>query len=218
MNKRIVLGVTGIRSEYDIMSSVFAAIEKHPQLDLQLIVTGAHLADSYGYTVKDIKNDGFKIADEIESLINGDMLSSRVKGLAIQLQGMVQTVVRVKPDFLLVLGDREEAMSTALIGAYMNIPVAHIAGGDRVIGNVDDQVRHAVTKLAHIHFVTNQESYERVISMGEQPFRVFNTGNPGLDRLLEVKDLSYEQLSERLGFELTEGEPFKAKSMSEPAR
>jgi GDP/UDP-N,N'-diacetylbacillosamine 2-epimerase (hydrolysing) len=190
------------------MSSVFAAIEKHPQLDLQLIVTGAHLADSYGYTVKDIKNDGFKIADEIESLINGDMLSSRVKGLAIQLQGMVQTVVRVKPDFLLVLGDREEAMSTALIGAYMNIPVAHIAGGDRVIGNVDDQVRHAVTKLAHIHFVTNQESYERVISMGEQPFRVFNTGNPGLDRLLEVKDLSYEQLSERLGFELTEGEPF----------
>lgn len=208
MNKRIVLGVTGIRSEYDIMSSVFAAIEKHPQLDLQLIVTGAHLADSYGYTVKDIKNDGFKIADEIESLINGDMLSSRVKGLAIQLQGMVQTVVRVKPDFLLVLGDREEAMSTALIGAYMNIPVAHIAGGDRVIGNVDDQVRHAVTKLAHIHFVTNQESYERVISMGEQPFRVFNTGNPGLDRLLEVKDLSYEQLSERLGFELTEGEPF----------
>lgn len=208
MNKRVVLGVTGIRSEYDIMSSVFKAIEEHPQLALELIVTGAHLADSYGYTIKDIRNDGFKIADEIESLVNGDMLSSRVKGLAIQLQGMVQTVVRVKPDFLLVLGDREEAMSTALIGVYMNIPVAHIAGGDRVIGNVDDQVRHAVTKLAHIHFVTNQESYERVISMGEQPFRVFNTGNPGLDRLVKVKELSYEQLSERLGFELKKGEPF----------
>jgi GDP/UDP-N,N'-diacetylbacillosamine 2-epimerase (hydrolysing) len=208
MNKRVVLGVTGIRSEYDIMSSVFKAIEEYPQLDLELIVTGAHLADSYGYTIKDIRNDGFKIADEIESLVNGDRLSSRVKGLAIQLQGMVQTVVRVKPNFLLVLGDREESMSTALIGAYMNIPVAHIAGGDRVIGNVDDQVRHAVTKLAHIHFVTNQESYERVISMGEQPFRVFNTGNPGLDRLVKVKELSYEQLSERLGFELKEGEPF----------
>lgn len=208
MNKRVVLGVTGIRSEYDIMSSVFKAIVEHPQLDLELIVTGAHLADSYGCTIKDIRNDGFKIADEIESLVNGDGLSSRVKGLAIQLQGMVQTVVRVEPDFLLVLGDREESISTALLGAYMNIPVAHIAGGDRVIGNVDDQVRHAVTKLAHIHFVTNQESYERVISMGEQPFRVFNTGNPGLDRLVKVNELSYEQLSNRLGFELKEGEPF----------
>ena len=115
MNKRVVLGVTGIRSENDIMSSVFKAIEEYPQLDLELIVTGAHLADSYGYTIKDIRNDGFKIADEIESLVNGDRLSSRVKGLAIQLQGMVQTVVRVKPNFLLVLGDREESMSTALI-------------------------------------------------------------------------------------------------------
>lgn len=205
---RKIVGVTGIRSEYDIMSSVFKAIEEHPQLDLELIVTGAHLADSYGYTINDIRNDGFKIADEIESLVNGDRLSSRVKGLAVQLQGMVQTVVRVKPDFLLVLGDREESMSTALIGAYMNIPVAHIAGGDWVVGNVDDQVRHAVTKLAHIHFVTNQESYERVVSMGEQPFRVFNTGNPGLDRLVKVNELSYEQLSKRLGFELKEGEPF----------
>ncbi len=208
MNKRVVIGVTGIRSEYDIMSSVFKAIEEHPQLDLELIVTGAHLSDSYGYTIQDIRDDGFMIADEIESLVNGDRLSSRVKGLAIQLQGMVQTVVRVKPDFLLVLGDREESISTALVGAYMNIPVAHIAGGDRVIGNVDDQVRHAVSKLAHIHFVTTQESYERVISMGEQPFRVFNTGNPGLDRLIKVNELPYEQLSERLGFELKHGEPF----------
>lgn len=207
MNKRIILGVTGIRSEYDIMSSVFRAIKEHPQLDIELIVTGAHLSDAYGYTINDIKNDGFKIAEEIESLINGDMLSSRVKGLAIQLQGMIQTVVRVEPDFLLVLGDREESISTALIGAYMNIPVAHIAGGDRVIGNVDDQVRHAVTKLAHIHFVTNQESYDRVVAMGEQAFRAFNTGNPGLDRLINVERLYDEQLSEKLGFKINVGEP-----------
>lgn len=205
---RKVIGVTGIRSEYDIISSVFKAIDKHPQLDLELIVTGAHLSDSYGYTIQEIKNDGFKIADEIESLINGDMLSSRVKGLAIQLQGIVQTVTRIKPDFLLVLGDREEAISTALTGAYMNVPIAHIAGGDRVIGNVDDQVRHAVTKLAHIHFVSNQESYERIISMGEQSFRVFNTGNPGLDRFLKIPELSYSELSKQLGFELNDKEPF----------
>lgn len=202
-----VLGVTGIRSEYDIMSSVFRAIASHPGLELQLAVTGAHLADAFGRTVEEVYSDGFVIADEIESLLNGDRASFRVKGLAIQLQGLVQTVTKVKPDILLVLGDREEAMTTALVGAYMNIPVAHIAGGDRVIGNVDDQVRHAVTKLAHLHFVTNRESKERILRLGEQPFRVFDVGNPGLDRLLEVPVIDAAELSRRLGFAINDGEP-----------
>lgn len=208
MNPKIrVLGVTGIRSEYDIMSSVFRAIDKHPSLDLQLAVTGAHLSDAFGHTIDEIRADGFVIADEIESLLNGDQTSFRVKGLAIQLQGLIQTVSRIKPDILLVLGDREESMTTALVGAYMNIPVAHIAGGDRVIGNVDDQVRHAVTKLAHLHFVTNHESKERILRLGEQPFRVFDVGNPGLDRLLEVPVIDTTELSKRLGFTIVDGEP-----------
>jgi len=206
-NKRKILGITGIRSEYDIMSSVFSAIEEHPALELEVVITGAHLADAFGYTAREVRSDGFVVADEVESLINGDQASSRVKGLAIQLQGLIQTICRVHPDFLIVLGDREEAMTTALAGAYMNIPVAHIAGGDRVVGNVDDQVRHAVTKLSHLHFVTNQESYERVIRLGEQPFRIHNTGNPGLDRLLAVSPLSAKELSERLGFAIEDGEP-----------
>lgn len=204
---RKVLGLTGIRSEYDIMSSVFRAIAGHPDLDLQLIVTGAHLSEAYGHTIDEIRGDGFVVADEIESLLSGDQASSRVKGLAIQLQGLVQTVARIKPDILLVLGDREEAMTTALVGAYMNIPVAHIAGGDRVIGNVDDQIRHAVTKLAHLHLVTNQESKERILRLGEQPFRVFDVGNPGLDRLLEVPIIDTLELSNRLGFSIVDGEP-----------
>lgn len=204
---RKVLGVTGIRSEYDIMSSVFRSIAGHPDLDLQLIVTGAHLSEAYGHTIDEIRGDGFVVADEIESLLSGDQASSRVKGLAIQLQGLVQTVARIKPDILLVLGDREEAMTTALVGAYMNIPVVHIAGGDRVIGNVDDQIRHAVTKLAHLHLVTNQESKERILRLGEQPFRVFDVGNPGLDRLLEVPVIDTLELSRRLGFSIVDGEP-----------
>ncbi|HBZ81751.1 UDP-N-acetylglucosamine 2-epimerase [Brevibacillus sp. FSL K6-0770] len=207
MKKRKVLGVTGIRSEYDIMSSVYCAIESHPNLELELIVTGAHLSDAYGLTVNEIKQDGFFIAEEIESLINGDQASARVKGLAIQLQGLVQAVNRIKPDFLLVLGDREESMTTALVGAYMNIPVAHVAGGDRVVGNVDDQVRHAVSKLAHLHFVTNEESATRLLKMGEQSFRVYNTGNPGLDRIRQTPVLSRKELSTRLGFTIEENEP-----------
>lgn len=205
--KRLVLGVTGIRSEYDIMSSVFSAIQRHPGLELQLVVTGAHLSDAYGLTVEEVRADNFVVADEVQSLLNGDEDSFRVKGLAVQLQGLVQTVARLRPDLMIVLGDREEAMTAALVAAYMNIPLAHICGGDRVIGNVDDQVRHAVTKLAHLHFATNRESAERILRLGEQDFRVFNLGNPGLDRMLNVPTLTMAELSLRLGFEIAEGEP-----------
>jgi len=205
--KKKILAVTGIRSEYDIMSSVFRAISERSDLDLQLAVTGAHLSDAYGHTVDEVRKDGFIIADEIESLLNSDQGSARVKGLGIQLQGLVQTASRINPDWLLVLGDREESITTALVGAYMNIPVAHIGGGDRVIGNVDDQVRHAVTKLAHLHFTTNQESADRIIRLGEQPFRVHNVGNPGLDRLLTVPELSAEELSQSLGIHIDDDEP-----------
>ena len=200
--------MSGIRSEYDIMSSVFKAIHNHSELELRLVVTGAHLSDHHGLTINEIHKDEFLIVDKIDSLLSSNEASSRVKGLAIQLQGLVQTAVRVKPDILLVLGDREEAITTALVGAYMNIAVAHICGGDRVIGNVDDQVRHAVTKLAHLHFVTNEESARRVADLGEQNFRIFNVGNPGLDRLLDVPAIDMATLSSSIGFDLLENEPY----------
>ncbi|NYT39218.1 UDP-N-acetylglucosamine 2-epimerase (hydrolyzing) [Sphingomonas sp. R-74633] len=209
-SKKLILGVTGIRSEYDIMSSVFGAIERHPALDLKIIATGAHLSEAYGRTIDEIRADGFEIADEVHSLLNGDDPACRVKGLGIQLQGLVQAVNRINPDMLIVLGDREESMTTALVGAYMNIAVAHISGGDRVVGNVDDQVRHAVTKLAHLHFATSAPSAERILRLGEQPERVFNVGNPGLDRLLEVPELSSSELSARLGIEISDDKPLLA--------
>ncbi|RPI72666.1 MAG: UDP-N-acetylglucosamine 2-epimerase (hydrolyzing) [Desulfobacteraceae bacterium] len=206
--KRNILGITGIRSEYDILSSVFRAVQNHPDLNLGVVATGAHLSPVFGNTIEAIRADGFPIADEIESLLSGDGLASRVKGLSIQLQGLIQSIQRIRPDMLLVLGDREEAISAALAGAYMNIAVAHIAGGDRVIGNVDDQVRHAVTKLAHLHFVTNPESYERVLRLGEQSFRVHLTGNPGLDRFAETPVIMASGLSDCLGFMIPDSEPF----------
>jgi GDP/UDP-N,N'-diacetylbacillosamine 2-epimerase (hydrolysing) len=206
--KKKILAVTGIRSEYDIMSSVFKSIDDHDELELNIVVAGAHLSETFGNTVAEIEKDGFKIVDRIESLLSGNKESLRVKGLGIQIQGLVQTVIRIKPDLLMVLGDREESIATALISTYMNIPLVHIAGGDRVIGNVDDQIRHSVTKLAHIHLTTNIESKKRVIAMGEQKFRVHNVGNPGLDRLLKTKKLSKSELSKRLKFKLPEDEPY----------
>jgi GDP/UDP-N,N'-diacetylbacillosamine 2-epimerase (hydrolysing) len=206
--KKVVLGVTGIRSEYDILSSVFKAIDEHEGLLLKVVVTGAHLSENFGYSIEEIEKDGFEIVDRIESLLSGNKESLRVKGLGIQLQGLVQTVLRVQPDFLLVLGDREESIAIALISTYMNIPLIHIAGGDRVVGNADDQIRHAVTKLAHIHLTTNSESKERVLRLGEQEFRVHNVGNPGLDRLVGVETLSLAQISRNINFDVAEDEPY----------
>jgi GDP/UDP-N,N'-diacetylbacillosamine 2-epimerase (hydrolysing) len=207
LRKRRILAVTGIRSEYDILSSVLRALTSIRSIDLRLVVTGAHLSSAYGRTVREIVRDGFRIAARVPSLVGDDTDASRVEGLAIQLRGLVRATARLRPDLLLVLGDREEAMTTALTGNYLDIPVAHIAGGDRVVGNADDQIRHAVTKLAHLHFATNAESARRILRLGEQRFRVFDVGNPGLDRLREEPRMTDSELSRRLGFPIRDGEP-----------
>ena len=200
MRVRKVIGITGIRSEYDSMVPVYHAIVAHPRLALSLIVTGAHLSKHYGLTVQEIEKDGFVIAETVESLLNGDRDATRIKSAGIQLYGLAQAIDHLRPDILIVFGDREESITTALVGAYLNIPVAHVSGGDRVIGNVDDSVRHAVTKLAHLHFTTNEESKERILKLGEQPFRVFNTGNPALDRLATTEPMEREELLHWYGF------------------
>ena len=208
MKKRKICVITGSRAEYGLLYWLMKEINDDDAIELQLVVTGMHLSEEFGNTYKEIEKDGFEIVDRIESLLSGNQESLRIKGLGIQIQGLVQTVMRIKPDFLLVLGDREESIATALVSTYMNIPLVHIAGGDRVVGNIDDQIRHSVTKLAHIHLTTNKESKDRVILLGEQRFRVHNVGNPGLDRLVKTKKLSQSQLSKNLNFELTKDEPY----------
>ena len=206
--KKLIIGITGIRSEYDIMSSVYEEINKRESLDLKLIVTGAHLSKKYGETINEIKKDGYEIISIINSLQEENNLGSRVVGLGIQLQKIAIDLNNLQPDFLIVLGDREESMTAGLLAAYMNIPLIHIGGGDRVIGNVDDQVRHAVTKLAHIHCVTNEESKKRVLRLGEQPFRVFNFGNPGLDRIVKTPNVRLNEIQELENFINYENEPY----------
>lgn len=203
-----VMGITGIRSEYDILQPVLAEIALRSGFQVCVAVMGAHLSQTFGETVEEVRKDGFVITDEIESLLDSDHKSARVKGLGMEVLGLTQTVTREAPDLLLVVGDREESIVTALVGAYLDIPVAHIAGGDRVVGNVDDQVRHAVSKLATIHFATNEESAQRLIKMGEQPFRVFNVGTPGIDRLMSTPVISREELGNCLGIDLANEKPY----------
>ena len=202
-----ILAVTGIRSEYFILQPVFEEIIKRDDLDLKVVVTGAHLSPIYGNTYKIIENDGFEII-KLETLLSSDSLAGRSKSLGIQIMGLTDIVSAEKPDWLLVLGDREESIGTALVGTYMNIPVAHICGGDRVVGNIDDSVRHAVTKLAHLHFPTTKENGDRILKMGEEPWRVHVVGNPALDSIRKQPELSYDYLNQKLGIKLNEKEPF----------
>ena len=203
-----IMAVTGIRSEYDLMETTFAALSQKKNIEFSLFVTGAHLSKSHGFTVKQIINDKYKISKKSKSLKNSNLLKSRILGISKQLKDLVQTICKVNPDLLLVTGDREEAISTAIAGSYLNVPIAHVAGGDRVVGNIDDQIRHAVTKLSHIHFTTNQESYERVIKMGEQRFRVFNVGNPGIDRIFNTRKLSSKKISKLINFNIDYNENY----------
>ena len=199
MTKRRVLAITGIRSEYFLQRSIFQSIMDHPSLELELVVTGAHLSPLHGYTVKQIEADGFPITDRIESLINSDRDAARLRGAANQLQVLVHIVDARRPDWLLAPADREEAFTMALCGAYLGIPIAHYGAGDHVIGNVDDMVRHAVSRLAHLMLTTHEEARTRLIRAGEEEWRVHNVGHSGLDRMRTTPQLTRDELARDLG-------------------
>ncbi|MFI5212926.1 MAG: UDP-N-acetylglucosamine 2-epimerase [Gemmatimonadales bacterium] len=202
--KRNILFTTGIRSEYDILAAVMAAVDRHPALAAQVVVTGAHLSPMYGHTDAEVVRDGFRVVSRIESLLNSDSKAGRVKSAAIQLTGLVDVFTRERPDFVIAMADREEALTVAMAGAYLSIPVAHIGGGDTAAdGNIDNAVRHAVTKLAHMHLVTTPGSAERVTRMGEDPWRVHVVGAPGLDRILAVPQRTREELGTILGWDIS---------------
>ncbi|MFQ5801300.1 MAG: UDP-N-acetylglucosamine 2-epimerase [Candidatus Methylomirabilales bacterium] len=199
MRKRRVLGITGVRSEYFLQRPIFQAIMSHPELDLELVVTGAHLSPLHGYTVTEIEADGFPIVERVESLLYSDRDAGRVKGAALQLQVLAHIVDSRRPDWLLASTDREEAMTMALCGAYMNVATAHYSAGDRVVGNVDDMIRHAVSRIAHLLLTSNEEAQQRLIRAGEEEWRVHNVGHAGLDRIRSAPTLEHETLTRTLG-------------------
>lgn len=199
MTKRRVLGITAIRSEYFLQRPILRAIVDHPDLDLSLIVTGAHLSPLHGHTVKEIEADGFPIAARIENLIHSDHDAARLKGAATQLQVLAHSVDEQRPHWLLAPGDREESLTLALCGTYMSIATAHYAAGDRVVGNADDMIRHAVSRLSHLLLTTHEQARERLIKAGEQAWRVHNVGHAGIDRIRATEELGPEALAKALG-------------------
>jgi GDP/UDP-N,N'-diacetylbacillosamine 2-epimerase (hydrolysing) len=202
--KRKVLAITGIRSEYDILYPVIKVLSDDERLELKLVVSGAHLSDWHGYTIKKIEDDGFEIADRIDSLFSTNRKSQRAKGIGALLAGLSQTVEREQPDFLIYVGDREEGIAAALVGNYMDILFVHIGGGDPVYGNADDPIRFAISKLAHIHFAFTKQYADNLLSIGEEEFRVFFAGNPALDNIRNTHCLHIEDISNYLHFDINE--------------
>ena len=169
MTKKIkVLAVTGIRSEYDILYPVLDILRTDQLFDVRLVISGAHLTDWHGDTIRQIKEDGFVVVDSIDSFFMTDRFVRRAKGVGLLILGLTQTAERERPDMLLVVGDREESIATTIVGNYMSIPTAHLAGGDTVFGYADDTIRFAASKLAHIHFPFSKKSSENLKRIGEE--------------------------------------------------
>ena len=156
MRKRKIIFTTGIRSDFYIQAPIISSVNNHPDLECNLIVTGAHLSKHHGNTVDEIKKLKYKIIAEVKNLIFSDLLSSRIEGLANQLATIIEIFKKEKPDIVIAPYDREESMSVALAAVYMNIPVVHLGAGDRTRVNIDGIIRHSVSKLSHLFFVTTQ--------------------------------------------------------------
>lgn len=199
---RKILVVTGTRAEYGLLYWTMERINEDNELKLQLIVTGNHLVSEYGYTVETIKKDGFKIDEEIDMMINSNKKSGIAKSMGLELIQMAQAFDKLKPDLMLILGDRYEIFIAATCAMIMNIPIAHMNGGESTEGAIDEQMRHAITKMAHIHFPGAEYYKERIIKIGEEPWRVFNVGQAGIENIKRLKLLNKKQLEEELNINL----------------
>ena len=198
MNRRKVCVVTGTRAEYGLFHPIMKKIEASQKLTLQLVVTTMHLSPEFGLTYRQIEEDGFTIDEKIENLLCADTKSSVAKSTGMATLLLSDAYRRLKPDIVLLLGDRYETLAAATTALLMNIPIAHIHGGEITEGAVDEQIRHAITKMSQIHFTSTEVYRRRVIQMGEHPDNVYNTGAPGIDNIKNMPLLSREELEKDL--------------------
>jgi GDP/UDP-N,N'-diacetylbacillosamine 2-epimerase (hydrolysing) len=195
---RRVVSITGTRADYGLMEPVHRAIAKDPELELHLIVTGMHLLPEFGSSLEAVRRDAFGIMHEISMILGEDSGKAMAQGVGLGLFGMSDVLGKVAPDILLLLGDRGEMLAGAIAAAHMNIPIVHISGGD-FSGSVDDSVRNAISKFAHIHLTSCASSTQRLIAMGEAPERIIETGDPALDQIGAMKFMSRAELAEQIG-------------------
>lgn len=196
--------VTGSRAEYGLLRWLMEGIRDSPDLELQLLVTGAHLSAEFGLTYRDIEADGFTIDARVEMLLSSDTPSAVTKSMGLALIGMADAYERLAPELVVVLGDRYEIWCAAAAAMVARIPIAHIHGGETTEGAIDEAIRHGITKMAHLHFVASPVYRDRAIQLGEDPHRVFVVGGLGLDSIDRLELLDRAALEQSLGFSLGE--------------
>ncbi len=209
--KRICV-VVGSRANYSSIKSAMAAIKAHPELELQLVTAASAVLDRYGAVVDLIEKDGFTTDARIHMLIEGETPATMAKSTGVGLIELPTVFERLKPDVVITVGDRFETMATTLAAAYMNIPVAHTMGGE-VSGTIDESIRHAVTKFAHIHFPASRDAAERIIRLGEPEDTVYRVGCPRIDLVADIlarddKPISGDVFAEGVGDKLDLEKPF----------
>jgi GDP/UDP-N,N'-diacetylbacillosamine 2-epimerase (hydrolysing) len=194
--------VTGTRAEYGLLRWLMDGINKSTKLELQIIATGMHLSSEFGLTYKEIENDGFKIDRKVEMLVSSDSPNGIVKSMGLGMIGITDALEDLKPDLLLVLGDRYEIFSAVAASMIFRIPVAHLHGGEATEGLIDEPIRHSITKMSHLHFVAAEEYKNRVIQLGEHPKNVFQVGGLGIDNILNLNLLGRKDFEESIDFKL----------------
>ena len=191
---------TGNRAEYGLQFPILKAVKEHKLLNYSLLVSGAHLYHNFGNTLEEINSDGFEVYKEIKIEMDAGSLNSTVKAIGSGILSIGETLQELKPDLFVVYGDRFEGLAAVIASTQMNIPTAHIEGGDLTEGGaLDDSVRHAMTKLSHIHFTTNKQASNRLLAMGEEPWRVHTAGFPAIDMISEGNYANEQEIINSLG-------------------
>ncbi len=201
-NERKICIFTGTRAEYGLLKPLMEEIQKDKDLKLQIVVSGMHLSPEFGLTYQQIEKDGFKIDEKIEMLLSSDTSIGMSKSIGLGIIGYTDALERLKPDIVVILGDRFEALAFAVASYTLKIPIAHLHGGEATFGALDEGYRHAITKLSYLHFTSTEDYRKRVIQMGEDPRRVFNVGALGIDNIARINLLSKKEIEEILGKKL----------------
>lgn len=204
MNSSSICIVTSNRADYGLLFWLMKEIQADTEFKLQIIATGSHLSPEFGLTYKVIESDGFIIDEKIEMLLSSDSPIGTIKSLGLATIGFADAFDRLKPDMVILLGDRFEILAAAQAALIAKIPISHLIGGDITEGAYDDAIRHSISKMAQLHFVTNEMSARRVQQLGENPKHIYNVGSPGIDYITRIKLLTRDELEKDIAFQFKE--------------
>jgi len=198
--KRKILFITGSRAEYGLLRKLILASAVDNDIEMRLIVTGSHLSSKHGSTYKDIEKDKIEPTQKININLNNDSPMDVINSMSIAMKKFSNSFIKLQPDLIVILGDRYEIFSAASAAMILNIPIAHIHGGEVTEGAYDEAIRHSITKISHLHFVATNDFRKRVIQLGENPKTVFSVGGLGIDAIADLKLLSRPDLEKNMNF------------------